>query len=74
MSEVLIQEAIQPLFQSRTAIVIAHRLATILAADQILVLHEGKIVEKGTHEELVKRDGLYKELYEKQFKIDRTAS
>lgn len=68
LSERLIQDAIKPLLAGRTSIVIAHRLSTIIAADQILVMDQGRIVQRGTHEELVMRPGLYRELYEKQFK------
>ncbi|MBW7886279.1 MAG: ATP-binding cassette domain-containing protein, partial [Caldilineaceae bacterium] len=66
-SEALIQEALEPLLQGRTSLVIAHRLSTVLAADRILVLNQGKIVEEGTHTELLARRGLYAELYETQF-------
>ena len=68
ISESLIQQAIGPLLEGRTAIVIAHRLTTILAADQILVMEKGKIVERGRHEELVENNGVYRELYETQFR------
>lgn len=68
ISESLIQQAIGPLLQGRTAIVIAHRLTTILAADEILVMKNGKIVERGRHEDLVENDGVYRELYETQFR------
>lgn len=68
LSEVLIQNAIKPLLEGRTSIVIAHRLSTIMAADLILVMDQGEVVERGTHEELVAQGGLYSELYEKQFK------
>lgn len=68
ISENLIQQAIGPLLEGRTAIVIAHRLTTILAADEILVMKKGKIVERGRHEELVEKDGVYRELYETQFR------
>ncbi len=68
-SESLIQEAFETLLAGRTSIVIAHRLSTILAADQILVLDDGRIVESGTHEELVAAGGLYAELYETQFRL-----
>lgn len=67
-SEALIQAALEPLLQDRTSIVIAHRLSTILAADMILVMDQGRIVEHGTHAELLERDGLYATLYRTQFK------
>ena len=68
ISEAKIQEAIEPIIQERTSILIAHRLSTILAADEILVVKDGRIVEKGVHAELVKAGGVYTELYETQFK------
>ena len=68
ISENLIQEAIEPLLKGRTSLVIAHRLSTIMAADQILVVKEGKIVERGHHQELLSNNGVYTELYETQFK------
>ena len=67
ISEKKIQDAIDPLIETRTSILIAHRLSTILAADEILVLKDGKIVEKGQHKDLVKQGGVYTELYETQF-------
>lgn len=66
-SEALIQDALKRVMAGRTSIVIAHRLSTILAADQILVLDRGRIVERGTHAELLERGGLYAHLYETQF-------
>jgi ATP-binding cassette subfamily B protein len=66
-SEALIQAALEPLLAGRTSLVIAHRLSTILAADQILVMNEGRLVEQGTHVELLARGGLYAHLYETQF-------
>ena len=68
ISESKIQEAIDPLIATRTSILIAHRLSTILAADEILVIKDGQIVERGTHDDLVKAGGVYTELYETQFK------
>ena len=67
ISEQKIQDAIDPLIESRTSILIAHRLSTILAADEILVLKNGKIVERGQHADLVRQGGVYTELYETQF-------
>ncbi len=67
-SEALIQDALKPLMRNRTSVVIAHRLSTILAADMILVLDNGQIVESGTHAELLARDGLYARLYRTQFR------
>ena len=66
-SERLIQAALEPLMQNRTTLAIAHRLSTILAADVILVVDRGEIVERGTHEELLERNGLYAQLYNEQF-------
>jgi len=66
-SEALIQAALKPLMRGRTSVVIAHRLSTILAADVILVIDEGQVVERGTHAELLARDGLYARLYHTQY-------
>lgn len=68
ISESLIQEAIEPLLKGRTSLVIAHRLSTIMAADQILVMEDGRIVEQGKHDMLLQQDGTYTRLYEAQFK------
>lgn len=67
ISEKKIQDAINPIIDSRTSILIAHRLSTILAADEILVIKDGIIAERGVHSELVKTGGIYSELYETQF-------
>ena len=67
ISEAAIQEAITPLIEERTSILIAHRLSTILAADEILVVRDGRIVERGKHKDLVHAGGTYQELYETQF-------
>jgi ATP-binding cassette subfamily B multidrug efflux pump len=67
-TERLIQEAIHTLMTGRTSIVIAHRLSTIREADVILVFHHGEIRERGTHEELMRTDGLYRKLYEIQYR------
>ena len=66
-SEALIQRALEPLLAGRTSLVIAHRLSTILRADLILVLDQGRIVERGTHPELLVARGLYAKLYDEQF-------
>lgn len=70
-SEALIQEALKRVMSGRTSIVIAHRLSTILAADLILVMDRGKIVERGTHAELLSLNGLYSQLYETQFRAEK---
>ena len=62
----MIQVALSPLMKNRTTFVVAHRLSTVQEADQILVLDEGKIVESGTHSELVSKQGLYRHLYDAQ--------
>ena len=70
-SERLVQEALRPLMRGRTTLAIAHRLSTILAADVIFVLDRGKVVERGTHAELLDQGGLYARLYEQQFQGGR---
>jgi len=67
-TEALIQDALEKLLRNRTSLVVAHRLSTIKNADKILVLRKGKIVERGTHEELLKKKGYYYHLYRLQFK------
>ena len=66
-SERLIQAALDPLMRNRTTLAIAHRLSTILAADVILVVDRGRVVERGTHDELLQQGGLYEKLYRQQF-------
>lgn len=67
VTEALIQEALRRLLRGRTALVIAHRLSTVLDADQICVVEAGRIIAQGRHEELLAQGGLYRELYERQF-------
>ena len=67
LTEVLIQEALERLFAGRTSIVMAHRLSTIQDADLFLVVDHGQIVERGTHDQLLARGGLYRTLYDRQF-------
>jgi ATP-binding cassette subfamily B multidrug efflux pump len=66
-TEVLIQEAMDALMKGRTSFIIAHRLSTIRNADLILVIREGDIVEQGSHEELMARNGFYADMYNSQF-------
>jgi len=70
-SEALIQDGLRSLRAGRTTFVIAHRLSTIMSADQILVLEAGEIVERGTHAELLVAGGRYRQLYDKQFRLER---
>ena len=70
-SEALIQDGLRKLRRGRTTFVIAHRLSTIRSADQILVIEAGEIVERGTHEELIAVGGRYKQLYDKQYNLER---
>ena len=70
-SEALIRDGLRRLRQGRTTFVIAHRLSTIQSADQILVLDDGRIVQRGTHTELLRRGGLYRALYERQQGLER---
>jgi ABC-type multidrug transport system fused ATPase/permease subunit len=69
-TEQIIQKALKKVLRNRTSIIIAHRLSTVRNSDMIVVLHEGRIAEKGTHDELIELDGRYKHLYEMQFKYE----
>ena len=66
-TEIKIQKAFAKLMQGRTTFIVAHRLSTIREADVILVMKDGKIIEQGNHESLLKQNGFYKKLYESQF-------
>ncbi len=69
-SERLVQDALERLIKGRTTFIIAHRLSTVQIADKILVLDKGKIIEQGTHKQLIAKDGKYKRLYDMQFRDD----
>ena len=66
----LIQQALDELCKGRTTLVVAHRLSTIRNADEIAVVMHGRVAERGTHEELMEKDGIYKELYTLQFRVN----
>ena len=68
VTEALIQDALVRLLKGRTAIVIAHRLNTVRNADWVFVLDQGRVVEQGTHNDLLTKKGLYSDLYERQFR------
>jgi ATP-binding cassette subfamily B protein len=73
-TEQLIQDALKVLFRGRTAIVIAHRLSTVQKVDQILVMHKGRVRERGTHQELLAKRGMYWTLYQLQYKEQERGS
>src|SRR5581483_7269188 len=73
-TEARLQKAIDAVLEGRTAVIIAHRLSTIKAADRIVVLHKGVVVEQGTHEELLAKGGFYAKLHRLQFAAERAAS
>ena len=68
-SEEIIQQAIDTVMAGRTSLIIAHRLSTIQKADKIIVLQKGKIIEKGSHQELLRQEGAYFDLHQKQFAV-----
>jgi ATP-binding cassette subfamily B protein len=72
-NETLVQKALENVMKGRTTLVIAHRLATVLSADRILVMDQGRIVEEGTHSDLVARGGLYARLARLQFETGAAA-
>ncbi|RKZ20240.1 ABC transporter ATP-binding protein, partial [bacterium] len=65
-TEHLVQEALYRVIEGRTSIIIAHRLATLKRVDRVIVIHNGKLIEEGTHEELIKKEGIYSYLYRLQ--------
>jgi ATP-binding cassette subfamily B protein len=69
-TETAIREALQCLMKDRTTFIIAHRIQSVMKADLILVLEKGQVSQKGTHEELVNQEGIYKQIYEIQTRID----
>ena len=71
ISENLVKNALNKLMKGKTTIVIAHRLSTVIHADKICVVMDGKIVEEGNHKELLKKDGEYANLYNKQFELSQ---
>ena len=69
-TEIMIQQALDELCKGRTTLVVAHRLSTVKHADEIAVIENGKVIERGTHDDLMKNDGVYKRLYSQQFRED----
>ena len=67
LTEKNIESSINELTKGKTSIIIAHRLSTIISADKIIVIDNGKVLEEGTHKELINKNGLYKKIYESQF-------
>ena len=72
-TEEIIQKALETLMKGRTSIAIAHRLSTVQHADQILVMHRGQVRERGSHQQLIAAEGLYRKLYELQYKDQELA-
>lgn len=70
-TELIIQKALDKVLKNRTSIIIAHRLSTVRNSDKIVVLEEGRIIEQGSHDQLILKDGLYKQLYDMQFKYEQ---
>ena len=66
-TEILIQDALEKIMENRTSMIIAHRLSTIQHSDRIIVLHKGRIIEEGSHQELLRKEGLYYDLYRLQY-------
>ena len=72
-TDIQIRQALKEIHQGVTTVLISHRIATIMHADQILVLDDGKVSDLGTHEELIARDGIYKQIFEIQMGIDTSS-
>jgi ATP-binding cassette subfamily B protein len=69
-TESVIREALERLMQGRTTFIIAHRIQSVMNADLILVLDRGRIVQRGTHDQLVKQEGIYRQIYDRQVRIE----
>jgi len=72
-TEALIQRAMEKVSSTKTLITIAHRLSTIRSANRILVIHKGRLVEEGSHTELLKKGGIYADLYKLQYELNESA-
>ena len=72
-TEILIQQSLDELCRNRTTVVVAHRLSTVKNADEIAVIDAGRVIEKGTHEQLMEKNGIYKNLYMLQFRANESA-